>query len=79
MSPVAEIKRWAHQAHMPYIHIWHLHPVLWVEKHLTTRNFIIMAAVAAVVAIYILLAIWAYLYGSGPADKAIESFYYYWP
>ncbi|MHC4572373.1 MAG: hypothetical protein ACYS0C_09905 [Planctomycetota bacterium] len=74
MSPAAQIKRWAHQ-----IHVAHLHPILWVEKHFTTRSFIIMAVVAFVVALYALLVIWAYLYGPEPTERTIEPFFYYRP
>ena len=79
MSASVQIKRLAHYVHTPHWHMgqWHTPHVdpMW---HLSSRNLWITVLIAAVLAIYVILAIWAHYHGSSPGDIDIQTFHYWW-
>ncbi|MHC4159154.1 MAG: hypothetical protein ACYSSO_08760 [Planctomycetota bacterium] len=79
MSPITEMKKWVHHPHMPRIHTMHMASKWWAGRHFTTESLVVMAVIAAVAALFIFLMIWAYLYGTGPANEAFGPFRYYGP
>lgn len=76
MSPIERVKRWTHQVHMPVIHLPHALLIRWMHWHISTQGYWIIGLVVGLLALYVLLVIFAYSRGSRPD---IEPSQYFWP